>query len=172
MHKIQEWNPKIFTLSHIPEKYHLFVSKFIRRVVIARMAESPDLASVYHLKLRDAYDMEDKLKDSNILKQSEEQLVRLLDEVEMQLSNSAYLAGEQFTLADAMLIPILAHIMLLNLEDEYIGSRPKISEYWNKVKHRPSYRKVIGRYFVGWRKYRTLSKTFCFICIRTVLRRY
>nr|DAD39800.1 TPA_asm: hypothetical protein HUJ06_014123 [Nelumbo nucifera] len=172
MHKIQDWNPKIFTLSHIPERYRLFVSKFIRRVVIARMAESPNLASIYHLKLRDAYETEDKLKDPDVLKQNEECLIRLLDEVEMQLSNSAYLAGEHFTMADATLIPVLARIMLLNLEHEYIFIRPKVAEYWKTMKQRPSYRKVIGRYFTGWRKYKILSKTIFFLCIRSVLKKY
>ncbi|KAF8411730.1 hypothetical protein HHK36_004288 [Tetracentron sinense] len=145
MQKIQGWNPKIFTLSHIPDKYRLFVSKFIRRVVIARMAKSPDLASVYHLKLKDAYETEDKLKNPAVMKRSEEQLVRLLDEVETQLNETAYLAGEEFTMADAILVPVLARLVLLNLEDVYICSRPKIAEYWSVVQQRPSYRKVIGK---------------------------
>ncbi|KAK9289659.1 hypothetical protein L1049_007817 [Liquidambar formosana] len=131
-----------FSLSHVPEKYRLFVSKFIRRVIIARMAESPDLASAYHSKLRDAYDTEDKLRNLDVLKRSKEHLVRLLDEVETKLSETAYLAGEEFTMADVMLIPVLARLVLLNLEDEYIGSRPKIAEYWNVIQQRPSYKKV------------------------------
>ncbi|XP_058097432.1 glutathione S-transferase TCHQD [Magnolia sinica] len=172
MQKIQSWNPKIFTLSHVPEKYRLFVSKFVRRVVIARMAEAPDLASIYHLKLRDAYETEDKLKDLDVLKQSEQQLARLLDEVEMQLNETPYLAGEEFTAADSMLVPVLARIVLLNLEEEYISSRPKIAEYWKVVQSRASYRAVIGKYFSGWRKYMTLWKTWCFVRIRSMLKRY
>lgn len=172
MQKIQGWSSKIFTLAHTPEKYRLFVSKFMRRVVIARMAESPDLASDYHLKLKDAYKTEDKLRDPVVLKESEEQLDRLLDEVEMQLHETQYLAGEDFTMADSMLVPVLARIALLNLEDEYINCRPKTAEYWKVVKLRPSYRAVIGKYFSGWRKYKTLLKTWCFICVRIILRRY
>ncbi|KAK9271289.1 hypothetical protein L1049_026879 [Liquidambar formosana] len=172
MQKIQEWNPKFFTLSHVPEKYRLFVSKFIRRVIIARMAESPDLASAYHSKLRDAYDTEDKLRNLDVLKRSKEHLVRLLDEVETKLSETAYLAGEEFTMADVMLIPVLARLVLLNLEDEYIGSRPKIAEYWNVIQQRPSYKKVIGKYFKGWKRYKTLIKTWCFVRVRSMLKRY
>ncbi|KAG0494378.1 hypothetical protein HPP92_005372 [Vanilla planifolia] len=52
------------------------------------MAEAPDLASVYHVKLRDAYETEEKLKDPDIIKQSEEKLVRLLDEAEKQLEET------------------------------------------------------------------------------------
>lgn len=170
--KIEDWSPKLFTLSHIPAKYRLFVSKFIRRVIIARMAESPDLASVYHVKLREAYATEDNLKETESLKQSEEKLAALLDDVEVQLNETPYLAGEEFTMADSMFIPILARITLLNLDEEYINCRPKVAEYYELVKHRPSYHVVIGKYFAGWRKYHTLFKTLCFLCIRSMFRRY
>ncbi|KAG8660519.1 glutathione S-transferase TCHQD [Manihot esculenta] len=172
MQKIQEWNPKFFTLAHVPEKYRLTISKFIRRVVIARMAESPDLASAYHRKLKEAYETEDKLKNPEVVKRSKEHLVQLLEEVETKLSETSYLGGEEFSMADAMLIPVLARLVLLNLEDEYISSRPNIAEYWILVQQRPSYRKVIGRYFNGWRRYKTLIKTWSFVRIRSLLRKF
>lgn len=136
------------------------------------MAESPDLASAYHCKLRQAYDTDDKLKNADVLRRSENHLVRLLDEVELKLGETSYLAGEEFSLADVMLIPLLARIELLNLENEYINSRPNIADYWVLVKQRPSYKKVIGKYFDGWRRRKTLLKTWCFIRVRSVLRKY
>ncbi|XP_059630635.1 glutathione S-transferase TCHQD-like [Cornus florida] len=172
MNKIQDWNPKFFTLSHTPDKYRIFISKFIRRVVIARMAESPDLASAYHRKLRDEYEIEEKLRNPEVLKRSKEHLVRLLDDVETRLGETSYLVGEEFTMADVMFIPVLARLVILNLEDEYINSRPNIAEYWNSVQQRPSYKKVIGRYFNGWKKYKTLLKTWCLVRLRNLLKRY
>ncbi|XP_008781627.1 glutathione S-transferase TCHQD isoform X2 [Phoenix dactylifera] len=172
MQKIEGWSSKIFTLSHVPDKYRLFVSKFIRRVAIARMAEAPDMASVYHGKLREAYDTEDKLKDPDIVKQSEEKLARLLDDAEMQLNETKYLAGDEFTIADTMFVPVLARITLLGLEEELINSRPKIAEYYNFIKHRPSYKVVIGKYFSGWRRHQTFLKTMFFLGIRSLFRRY
>ena len=159
MNKIQAWDPKYFTLFHIPVKYRVFVSKFLRRVIIARMTESPDLASAYHRKLREAYETEEKLRNVEVLRRSEEHLVRLLDEVETKLGETSYLLGEEFTLADVMLIPVLARLVLLNLEESYISCRPNIAEYWNIVKQRPSYKKVIGIYFNGWRQQITLMRT-------------
>ncbi|XP_008799056.1 glutathione S-transferase TCHQD-like [Phoenix dactylifera] len=172
MHKIEGWSSKIFTLSHVPDKYRLFVSKFVRRVVIARMAEAPDLATMYHLKLLDVYDAEDKVKDPDIVKRSEEKLAELLDNAEMQLNETKYLAGDEFTMADSMFIPVLARITLLNLEKKYINCRPNIAEYYNLVKHRPSYKAVIGKYFSGWRKHRTFMKTLFILAIRSMFRRY
>ncbi|XP_022981040.1 glutathione S-transferase TCHQD-like [Cucurbita maxima] len=175
MHKIQQWNPKFFTLAHVPEKYRLTVTKFVRRVIISRMAETPEMAAAYHHKLREAYETEDKLKNKTVIKQSTDHLVRLLDEIESKLGETAFLAGEEFTMADAVLIPVLARLELLKVADEYIGgssSRPNIAEYWMLVQQRPSYKKVIGKYFKGWRKHKTLMKTWCFLHIRTLLRRY
>ncbi|KAJ0973175.1 hypothetical protein J5N97_021134 [Dioscorea zingiberensis] len=137
MQKIDGWNPKMFTLSHIPDKYRKF---------------SPDLASSYHMKLRDAYETEDKLKDPDTVQESEEKLVRILGDAEMQLNETK--------------------ITLLNLEEEYINCRPNITAYYKLVKHRASYKVVIGKHFSGWRKHRMLLKTLCFICIRILFRGY
>ena len=172
IHKIQEWHPKYFTLSHVPEKHRLYVSKFLRQVIIARMAEYPDLASEYHLRLRDAYDTEEKLKDPEVVRRSEEHLARLLDEVETQLNETSYLAGEEFTMADVVLIPVLARLVLLKLGNEYLKKRPSIADYWQMVQQRPSYKRVIGKYFDGWRRQKTLTKTWCFIHTRNLLKRY
>ncbi|RVW51118.1 Glutathione S-transferase TCHQD [Vitis vinifera] len=133
------------------------------------MAESPDLAGSYHLKLDEVYETEDKLRDPDVLKQSKEQLAEILDEVERKLNESTYIAGDEFTMANVMLIPVLARIVLLDLEEEYICSRPNIAEYWNLVQQRPSYKKVIGKYFSGWRKYKTLLKTWCFVRVINLL---
>ncbi|KAL7117894.1 hypothetical protein ACP275_03G101000 [Erythranthe tilingii] len=172
MLKIQRWNPKFFTLSNIQPKYRLTVSKFLRGVIIARMAECPELASSYHLKLKEAYETEDKLRDPQVIVRSEEQLERILDEAERKLSERKYLIGEEFTLADVVFVPVLSRLAVLNLEEKYIETRPNLREYWNLVQKRPSYKKVIGRYFHGWRKHRTLLKTWYFVQIRSLLKQY
>lgn len=136
------------------------------------MSESPDLASMYHIKLREAYETEDKLKKQDVLKQSEDELCAILDEAESQLENTKYLSGEEFTLADSMFIPLLVRVSLLDLGEEYINTRPKVLEYYKMVKKRPSYKVVIGKYFDGWRKYHTLYKTACFLLVRNTFRRY
>lgn len=172
MRKIREWDSKLFTLAHIPDNRRLYVSKFLRMVMIARMAESPDLASAYHRKLREAYETEDKLKDPEALRRSKDHLLRLLDEVESRLEGTSYVAGNEFSMADVMLVPVLARLSLLDLEEEYISSRKNLAEYWVVVRSRPSYKKVIGRYFSGWRKYATLLKTWMFVRVRSLLRKY
>lgn len=172
MKKIDEWNPKLFTLMHVPKKYILFFTRFKRRVIIARMAESGELAGKYHSKLQDAYATEEQLKDPDALNHSKELLINLLDDADNQLAESTYLSGEEFSMADAMFVPVLARIEVLNKGDEYISSRTHLSDYWNRVKKRPSYHAVIGKYFSGWRKYRTLYSTYCTVWVRNLFRRY
>lgn len=140
--------------------------------MIARMAESPDLASMYRSRLQSAYETEEILKNPDIRRQSEDQLVRLLDDAEQQLTEAPYLAGQGYSVVDSMFIPVLARIELLDLEDKYINCRPKIAEYWKHAKGRPSYVVVIGRYFSGWKKYRTLFSTIIMVWIRHSLKRY
>lgn len=172
IYKIQKWNPKYFTLSHIPSKYRLSVSKFLRRVIIARMADCPELASAYHRKLKEAYETEDKLRDAETLRRSEEHLETILDEAERKLSQGTYLVGDEFSLADVAFIPLLSRLVVLNLGDKYIDTRPNVAEYWNLVQKRPSYRKVIGRHFDGWRRHKTLFKIWCFVQIRSLVKQY
>ncbi|XP_051139161.1 glutathione S-transferase TCHQD [Andrographis paniculata] len=171
--KIQQWNPKYFTLAHIPPKHRLAVTKFLRRVIIARMAECPDLASAYHRKLKEAYDTEEKLSDPQVLRRSEAHLEQILDEAENRLRETAYLVGEEFSLADMAFVPLLSRLSLLKLEETYIvEKRPNLAKYWKKVQKRPSYRKVIGRNFHGWRRHRMVMKTWFYVQIRTLLKHY
>lgn len=172
MRWIDLWNPKLFTLRHVPQKYRLFFSRFQRRAAIARMAECPDLADKYHLKLRSAYATEEQLKDKEMINSSNELLIKILDAAEGQLSSTNFLAGGAFSMADCMFIPILARINLLNLEEEYICSRSHLLDYWNRVKKRPSYHAVIGKYFSGWKKYKTLYATYSSVWVRNLFKRY
>eukprot|EP00252_Welwitschia_mirabilis_P009845 TRINITY_DN2272_c0_g1_i2.p1 TRINITY_DN2272_c0_g1~~TRINITY_DN2272_c0_g1_i2.p1 ORF type:complete len:173 (-),score=29.08 TRINITY_DN2272_c0_g1_i2:192-710(-) len=172
MKKIGKWDSKLFTLSHVPKKYILFFSRFKRRVTIARMAEGPDLASKYRLRLQDAYATDEQLKDNDALNESKEQLISLLNTADSHLADSSYLAGEDFSMADAMFIPILARLEILDIADEYLSTRSCLSDYWNRMKTRKSFQGVIGKYFSSWRKYKTLYSTYIAVWMRSLLRQY
>eukprot|EP00252_Welwitschia_mirabilis_P009846 TRINITY_DN2272_c0_g1_i3.p1 TRINITY_DN2272_c0_g1~~TRINITY_DN2272_c0_g1_i3.p1 ORF type:complete len:245 (-),score=27.24 TRINITY_DN2272_c0_g1_i3:192-926(-) len=88
------------------------------------------------------------------------------------LANSSYLAGEDFSMADAMFIPILARLEILDIADEYLSTRSCLSDYWNRMKTRKSFQGVIGKYFSSWRKYKTLYSTYIAVWMRSLLRQY
>ena len=172
MHRLNEWDPHLFTLRHIPVWIRTYFSRFKRKVVIPKMAKEPALASKYHLKLHRAYASDDMMKDTEALEANISQLERLLDMAEEQLTTTKYLVGDTFTMADAMFLPILGLIELLGVHKEYIKKRKNLSSYWASVKHRPSYHVVIGRCFGGLSKYKTFLTTFISVGLRDITQRY
>lgn len=170
--KIDEWDAKPFTLTHVPDRMLRFFSRFKRRVVIARMAKNPDLANKYHSKLNSMHAMEEKLKDTEALEANREQLLNMLDDAEDQLSTTEYMAGYEFTIADAALIPVLARIELLKLSEEYLHSRPRLLEYWERMKSRASYKKVIGGYSSQLKQLKLVVPSACNVGVRNVFKRF
>lgn len=82
--------------------------------------------------IREAYDTEDKIKAHGALGRSKDHLLRLLDEAETKLDGGdecSRLAGNEFSMADVILVPVLARFSRLDLEDEYISSRKNHGEY-------------------------------------------
>ncbi|KAI5065979.1 hypothetical protein GOP47_0018603 [Adiantum capillus-veneris] len=141
MRIVDEWEPKLFTLSSIP--------------------------------LKRAYATDEMMKDTEALEQNKRQLERLLDMAEEQLESSEYLAGESFTMADVMFLPLLGWMELLGVSREYINKKRKnLSRYWAKVKRRPSYYAVIGKYFGGVNRYKTLLTNSIIVSFQTLIRRY
>lgn len=172
MQRIEEWHPKIFTLSHIPVKLRAYFGRFKRRVIIARMARNPSLASNFRAKLQRVYATEDMVKDTEAVEENRVQLERLLDMAEGQLESTQYLAGESFTMADVMFMPLLGWMELLSVDREYIHKRLCLSRYWATVKRRPSYYVVIGHYFGGLNKYKTFFTTSVNVGFRSLVRKY
>jgi glutathione S-transferase len=170
--KVDEWDSKPFTLSHVPERLLRFFSRFKRRVVIARMAKNPDLAKKYHSKLNSMHAMEEQLKSIEALAANEQQLLDLLDAAEDQLGSTEFMAGFAFSIADAAMIPVLARIELLKLDDELIQPRPRVLEYWERMKERPSYRKVIGRYSSRLKMMKLIVPSICNVGIRSLFKKY
>ncbi|CAK9214426.1 hypothetical protein BDL97_19G032900 [Sphagnum fallax] len=170
--KVDEWDARVFTLSHVSERTLRFFSRFKRRVVIARMAKNPDLANKYHNKLNSMHAMEEKLKSSEELSANEKQLIVLLDEAEDQLGTTEFLAGFEFSIADASFVPILARIQLLKLVPELLKPRPRLLEYFGRMKVRPSYKEVIQGYSSQLKQMRVVVPSMCNVALRKLFSRY
>jgi glutathione S-transferase len=170
--KVDEWDAKTFTLSHVSEGTIRFFSRFKRRVVIARMAKNPDLANKYHNKLNSMHAMEEKLKSSEALSLTEKQLIDLLDEAEDQLGTTEFMAGFEFSIADAAFVPVLARIQLLKLVPELLKPRPRLLDYFVRMKKRPSYKEVIQGYSSQLKQMRVLVPSMCNVAVRKLFSKY
>jgi glutathione S-transferase len=70
----------------------------------------------------------------------------LLDEMENGLENRGpWLAGSQYSLADADIAPYLNRLSLLGLESHWLR-RPAVRDWFDRVRARPSYESAITRW--------------------------
>ncbi|KAG8377371.1 hypothetical protein BUALT_Bualt08G0026100 [Buddleja alternifolia] len=84
--------------------------------------------------------------DQNRIKEDEEKLARVLDVYEERLSKSKYLVGDSFSLADLSHLPFTQYLAS-GLGKEYmIRDRKHVSEWWDAISNRPSWRKVLQLY--------------------------
>jgi glutathione S-transferase len=70
---------------------------------------------------------------------------RLLADMEHALSQHAWLAGNRYSLADAAYTPYLTRLEHLALL-EWIADRPKLSDWYERIRARPSYAEAIGKW--------------------------
>jgi glutathione S-transferase len=70
---------------------------------------------------------------------------QLLDEMQEALSRHDWLAGNEYTIADAAFTPAIArleHLNILGMTD----SRPKVVDWYRRIKARPSFQQGIGKW--------------------------
>lgn len=72
-------------------------------------------------------------------------MVLMLDEMEEALGAHAWLAGNQYTLADVAFSPYLARLEHLNVLD-LVGDRPHVVDWYRRCKARPSFQAGIGKW--------------------------
>ena len=77
--------------------------------------------------------------------------VRTLDTALQQmedddLSHGPWLAGANYTLADSTMTPYVARLEHLGYAQMWTQSRPRVTDWWERIKARPSYEAVIGQY--------------------------
>jgi len=70
---------------------------------------------------------------------------QLLDEMQQALSQHAWLAGDTYTIADTAFTPAIARLEHLNILG-MIDSRPKVVDWYRRIKARPSFHEGIGKW--------------------------
>jgi glutathione S-transferase len=70
-------------------------------------------------------------------------LHKTLEVMDKELSQRSYVAGDQFTLADLFFIPFTVYLLNLEQFKNLFEQYPNVNRWWNSIKARPSYQKVI-----------------------------
>ena len=84
--------------------------------------------------------------DPKVAEESEAKLVKVLDVYEERLSKSKYLAGDFFSLADISHLPFIDYIVNKMNKGYLIKERKHVSNWWDDISSRPSWKKVIQLY--------------------------
>lgn len=71
---------------------------------------------------------------------------RFLADIETQLANTSWLAGSHFSLAEVGVIPYINRLDMLQLSGMWTESRPHLTEWWSRVKARPSFVPALLKY--------------------------
>jgi len=68
-------------------------------------------------------------------------------DMEAALATQSYLAGDTYTLADAAATPYLFRAEILGLDRLWLGRRPKVSVWYDRIRRRPSFEAAVTRWF-------------------------
>jgi len=85
-------------------------------------------------------------QDPKVAEESEAKLLKVLDVYEERLSKSKYLAGDFFSLADISHLPFTDYIVNKLNKGYLIKDRKHVSDWWDDISSRLSWKKVIQLY--------------------------
>jgi glutathione S-transferase len=140
--KVDAWDGNLFvTANSSAGGVVKFSTKFKIKVAEANMKRNPELADVYTKKIGEMNRIMNEPADTAKVQLNWKQLEALLDEAEARLSSSKFLAGEEYSAADAIFTPVLFRVGMAK-KDELIASKTNIQRYYEELKKRPSFKKV------------------------------
>ncbi|XP_027933498.1 glutathione S-transferase F9-like [Vigna unguiculata] len=102
---------------------------------------------IYNLvKMYIAYVVSGEAMDPKAIEENEEKLGKVLDIYETRLSETKYLAGDFFSLADLNHLQYTYHLVNDMERGFMIRERKNVSRWWDDISSRPSWKKVLRSY--------------------------
>lgn len=117
----------------------------IKEKLLPELAQKyPDLKPQYATKLRDVKPWNQTIRDVTKITQINSQIEAIMNPLEQQLSQSEWLCGSAYSLADVVWTAVLNRLDELGLSTLWkADKRPAIADYLNRLEARPSYRDAI-----------------------------
>ncbi|GAX76724.1 hypothetical protein CEUSTIGMA_g4171.t1 [Chlamydomonas eustigma] len=169
---LHAWDGNLFAGANIkPAERGILESLSVYRTKVAEaekkraeVSGDKELVAAYDAKIAEMASTRALTKDADSVAENKKALGALLDRAEGLLEKNSYLAGPAYSMADVLMTTILFRIGMVGQTKEWLQprpkvryepgpkivgsrlqSRPKLSQYYNdKIKTRPSYRKVFG----------------------------
>lgn len=105
-----------------------------------RALENPDMVEIYRNKQEDMRQFSANANNPDHMAQLGNRLTDILDELEQSLQKSTWLAGKDYTMADACWTVAIARFKMIHLNP--LLERPSLSEWYQRVKSRSSFDQV------------------------------
>ncbi|MEW5318559.1 MAG: hypothetical protein WDW38_009773 [Sanguina aurantia] len=140
------WDGNLFVQANVPAAagaLGLF-GAFKKEAILSFKARNPQLRSVYDEKVQAMTQTEAKGSDPRAQEANRAELRSILSKAEATLSKQNFLAGSEYSAADALLSVILWRLDNLGQIDQYLSPRTFLSRYWGMIQARPSYNTVFG----------------------------
>lgn len=115
-----------------------------KRKLLRLRRENPDLADAYDSKLEDLRQWRTSIANEQEIAEARGEMAAALARVEARLSESPYLAGERYSLADLAWTCIFARLRMLGLADSFWGPErsPQVDKYYARLRERPSFQEA------------------------------
>jgi glutathione S-transferase len=111
-----------------------------RRRLRRLLRKNPQLRSVYENKLLELEHLERGIKHEVAVRELIDDVELVLDEIEAALEHRAWLAGNDYTLADAMWTAIVAKLESIGFARSLRAHRrPRVADWYGRLKERPSW---------------------------------
>ena len=144
----QEAERWVAALKNIPVRELCYGAENIRKIgapmnrmrirSLRRFARKyPEMAATYREKERDIQGFSDNAVDPVHYAAVRDEVVRRLDEMENVLKDRRWLAGEQYSLADAMWTVAIGRFTAIGMEP--LDGRPSMARWYEENKRRPSF---------------------------------
>ncbi|KAG0622458.1 hypothetical protein M758_3G098700 [Ceratodon purpureus] len=141
--KVDAWDGNLFAMSNSNAGgMFKYVTKFKIKVAQSHATRNVDMSDLYMKKIANMNKVLEEVDDAAVVEANKMQLVALLDEAEMRLGKSRYLAGNQYTIADVIFTPVVYRLFSTKKDQQYLTTRSNIRQYYEELKQRPSYNKV------------------------------
>lgn len=140
-----EWDANLYAFTAVPGPGK-FVSDFKVKVARAQQRRYPELAELYQKRIDMFSKYGREMGDEGVKRGLEAKLAAALDDAEAQLKSSQFVAGDAFSMADVILVTVLARVDNLGRQEAY-SKRPAVVRYFDEAKKRNSYKVAIGDFF-------------------------
>jgi glutathione S-transferase len=121
-----------------------------RKRVRKLMKRHPELAAIYRDKLEEIERLDRVITQPDKARELVDEFDVLLDGLERHLADQPWLAGDQYTLADAVWTPVIARLEHVGFARIMAAHRhPNIAAWYARLRERPSWDAMIRRLTVG-----------------------